>query len=144
MRGLLSLFLLLPAICLAHVEIKDPVVRLLPPGVPNTAAYMQLVNTSSQDMQLVGASSESVERVEIHNHMMHEGMMKMVRQDQVTLSGNTTLAFKPGGLHLMMFGLKKPLQKGQNVTIRLLFSDDTELTFQAPVAEPQASSHHHH
>ncbi|GGD72943.1 copper chaperone PCu(A)C [Lacimicrobium alkaliphilum] len=145
MKGLVALLLLFSSAVFAQVEVNTPIVRLLPPGVPNTAAYMQLVNTASQDVELVGAKTDVVERVEIHDHQMYDGMMKMVQQQSATVPADSTLTFKPGGLHLMMFGVKKPLEKNQHVTITLLFADGSEMEVDAVVTEPGAdNSHQHH
>ena len=144
MKVLLAPLFLFSTLSLAQVEVKDPLVRLLPPGVPNTAAYMELVNTAPEELRLTGAESDVVERIEIHDHQMHEGMMKMVQQHEVKIPANSSLVFKPGGLHLMMFGIKKPLEKDQEVMITLTFADDSEMEIKAVVAEPGASNPHKH
>lgn len=144
MKALLAPLFLFSSLSLAEVEVMEPVVRLLPPGVPNTAAYMQLVNTASEDVRLIGASSGMVERVEIHDHQMRDGMMKMVQQQEVTIAANNSLVFRPGGLHLMMFGIKQPLEKGQQVAITLHFADDSAVEVNAVVTEPKASNPHQH
>jgi periplasmic copper chaperone A len=144
MKALLAPLFLFSTLSLAQVEVNDPLVRLLPPGVPNTAAYMELVNTASEDVRLIGAESDAVERIEIHDHQMHQGMMKMVQQQEVIVPANSSVEFKPGGLHLMMFGIKEALVKNQQVTITLIFANDSEMEIKAVVAEPRASNPHKH
>lgn len=144
MKALLAPLLFFSAFSLAQVEVREPLVRLLPPGVPNTAAYMELVNTASEEVRLIGAESDLVERIEIHDHQMQNGMMKMVQQNEVVIPANSAVTFRPGGLHLMMFGLKKPIEADQKVTIRLMFADDSDMEINAVVAEPAGSNHHKH
>lgn len=144
MKALLAPLFLFSTLSLAQVEVNDPTVRLLPPGVPNTAAYMELVNTASEDVRLIGAESDAVERIEIHAHQMQQGMMKMVQQQEVIVPANSSVEFKPGGLHLMMFGIKESLVKNQQVTITLIFANDSEMEIKAVVAEPRASNPHKH
>lgn len=130
---------------LAETEIESAWVRLLPPGVPNTAGYLTIYNNTDTDKVLVGASSGAVNKVELHEHVMEQGMMKMTQRQAVSIPAGQRVSFRPGGLHLMMFGLKAPLQPQQSVPIVLEFADGERLEVQAQAgdAPPSTPSHHH-
>ena len=146
MRLIAILLLGFSAFSQAEVLVEDPKIRLLPPGVPNTAAYLTLTNAGSETRILVGAHSDIAEKVELHNHVMQDGMMKMTRQDSVEIQPGQQVLFQPGGLHIMMFGLKTPLQEGQGRLIRLMFKNGEAIVVEAVVTEQtgKGSQPHHH
>lgn len=135
-----------PAQTDAHpVQIHDPFVRLLPPTQPNTAAFMVLENTGEQDLALVRAESTASRVVELHDHIVIDGMMRMREVERIDLPVGTRTELKPGGLHLMLIGLPAPLQQGQQVPITLVFDDDSQVEIHAPVRHPgeEMPIHHH-
>jgi periplasmic copper chaperone A len=79
--------------------------------------------------------------VEIHSMSMQNGVMKMRMLEQLELQPNKTEKLAPGGFHLMLFGLKAPLQEGQKVDFTLCFKDKAgKITHQKvslPVKTPQ-------
>ena len=126
----------------AEVEISDATIRLLPPSVPNTSAYFTVTNTSDQDVSLVGGSADIAEKTELHNHIMQGEVMRMEKQDAVVISAGETVKFAPGGLHMMIFGLKQPLKKEQIIPLALITKDGQQINFSAVVVSP--NQHHHH
>jgi copper(I)-binding protein len=127
----------------AQIEINDAVIRLLPPGSPNTSAYFRIENSGDADKFIVAASSSIADTVELHKHVMSGDMMRMEKQQAVLIRGGQTVTFEPGGLHLMFFGLHKPLQKELEVEIQLKMRDGELVNFFALPAEPGTQSHHH-
>ncbi|MEE9331204.1 MAG: copper chaperone PCu(A)C [Methylophilaceae bacterium] len=105
-----------------EVAISNAWVREPAPGQKIGAAYMTL--SSAQDSILVYAEATDVAgAVEIHSMSMNNGVMKMRMLDELTLEANKPKELAPGGLHLMMFDLKKPLKSGEEVTFKLCFED---------------------
>lgn len=95
------------------------VYRLSPPGIA-AAAYFNLKNPTDGDIVLTGATSAVSPRVEIHKSGMENGMMTMTPMDELAVAKGQTLAFKPGGLHLMVFVPKTNLKVGDTVSFQLL------------------------
>lgn len=126
----------------AEVIVTNATVRLLPPGVPNTAAYFSIQNHTDKSQILIGASADFVAKAEIHNHIMLNDMMSMQQQSEVIIQPRDTVQFAPGGLHIMLFGLKQPLREGQSVTINLLTKDGGSILVTANVAQPSVHKHH--
>lgn len=127
------------------VKVHEPFVRLLPPAQPNTAAFMVLENAGEQDLALVRAESEASRVVELHDHLMIDGMMRMREVERIDLPAGARIELKPGGLHVMLIGLPAPLQQGQKVPITLVFDDDSRVEIHARVRHPgeEMPMHHH-
>ncbi|WP_438864476.1 copper chaperone PCu(A)C [Neptunicella sp.] len=138
----LALFTLLSTSVAAQLVVSEAEVRLLPPGVPNTSAYFNIENTGTTDQVIIGAQSNVANKVELHAHMMHNDMMRMMQQDSVTIPAGKVVKFEPSGLHLMLFDLKQPLHLDQTVQLTLIMQDGETLTFSAKVIKPGSHTHH--
>lgn len=103
----------------ALVSIKDAWVRQTNAGQEVGAAYMTL--SSTQDATLVGVESDVSKSVEIHSMTMQNGVMKMRMLDSLPLRAGKPYKLAPGGFHLMLFDLKKPLTVGEQVNFVLHF-----------------------
>ena len=105
----------------AEVSMTDAWVRANAPGQTVGAAYMTL--KSAQDSTLVSVETAVAGSVEIHSMTMDNGVMKMRMLDELVLKAGKSERLAPGGFHLMLFDLKKPLKTGENVTFKLSFKD---------------------
>jgi copper(I)-binding protein len=115
------------------IVINDPYVRSVPPGQPNSAAFMQFENTSNIDHAVVNATSPVSEVVELHTHTAEGGMMKMRRVKKIDIPAQATTTLRPGGLHIMLIGLYDDLKMDQKVPVTLEFEDGSKNMFIAPV-----------
>ena len=120
-----------------QVIVKDPYVRAVPPGQPNSASFMSLHNSDDKDHALVGAESPVAKVVELHTHTMQDGMMRMRPVAKVDLPAGERVSLKPGGLHVMLIGLKQKLVPGEDVPVTLVFEDGSKATLSAPVRKLQ-------
>jgi copper(I)-binding protein len=77
--------------------------------------------TSIKDASLVEAKADVSESVEIHSMSMENGVMKMRMLESLDLSAGKPYKLSPGGFHLMLFDLKKPLRVGDSVNFVLTF-----------------------
>lgn len=111
----LALFALCAAPALAQVAVKDAWVRGTVPQQTATGAFMQL--TSPVDAKLVAAQSAAAANVEIHEMRMDGGVMRMRPLAALELPANRAVELKPGGYHVMLMNLTKPLKEGDAVTI---------------------------
>ena len=124
------------------VDVHSPYVRAVPPGQANSAAFMALKNNSAKAVSLIRAQSSIAEVVELHTHTMDQGVMKMRQVSEITIPGNGTTRLQPGGLHIMLIGLKKNLSEGEQVTVRLHFSNGSMAIVEMPVKAVMAGMHH--
>jgi len=105
----------------AEVSVSAPWVRGVVTGQTDTGAFMVL--KSSQTTELVKADSPVAKLVQIHEMKMDGDMMQMRPVKGVALPEGKDVALRPGGYHVMLMGLTKPLIKGELVPITLTFKD---------------------
>ena len=119
-----------------EIVVVDPYVRMVPQGVPTTAAFMLIKNTGNTDRKLLRVDSGSAKTVELHSHINDNGVMKMrqVRELEIKAKGQTEL--KPGSYHVMMIDLRQALQEGEKVPLTLSFDDGSSEKVEAVVRNP--------
>ncbi|WP_026972887.1 copper chaperone PCu(A)C [Aliagarivorans marinus] len=140
---LLSQLGLLSIPAFAEIIIAHPYVRATPPGVTTSAAFMHIKNDAASSLSLVSATTQQASKVELHT-MVQEGDIMMMRQvDAIDLPGNGEVMLKPGGLHVMLFGLEKPLVEGDSLKLELQFSDGSSQQISAPIKKVAAGMQHH-
>lgn len=129
------LFVLLSSLSLlaSEIEIKDAYVRASPPGVPNTAAFMEIVNHTNKNISLIEVNTNISKIAELHTHEMKNGIMKMYQVPKIVIPANGKTILKPGGFHIMVIGLNKALKKGGIVELEMIFSNKYKTTIEVPI-----------
>ena len=89
------------------VEILRAVAPATPPGVSVAAVYIELV--SPTDDVLLDIVTPLADKTEIHESVEADGMMQMRPRESIPIEAGKPLRFAPGGLHLMLMNLHKPL-----------------------------------
>ncbi|HHQ4516231.1 copper chaperone PCu(A)C [Aeromonas veronii] len=143
-RAFYSLLVLgMAAPALAKVEAVDGYVRLLPPGSPNTAAFMVLKNDADQPVKLVAAASAAAGRAELHTHLHENGVMKMRQVENIEIPAKGEAVLKPGSLHIMLFEVGT-LSEQTPFPLTLTMDDGQKLDLSLPVKpiEPMAEMKH--
>lgn len=134
---------------LAAVSAEDAWVRATVPGQTVAAGYMKL--RSSEAAALVDVSTPAAPKSEVHEMSMQDGVMKMRRVTRIPLPADRTVELKPGGYHLMLMNLPRPLKAGEKIPLTLVIEQAdkkrVELRVEAEVrgatgAKP-AHEHHH-
>lgn len=131
----------------AELAAHNAWVRLVPPVSNISAAYMMLHNNGGQDQVISGATSPVAADVEVHETSMKDGVMRMSEAKNLTVPAAGHIMMKPGGYHIMLINLKRPLKEGELVPITINFQSGQALTLEAPVkAAPmgQGMKHHKH
>ena len=131
--SLLVLTLISTSSFAGSVTVVQPYVRAVPPGHPNSAAFMVLKNTSEQDRALVNARSNISKVVELHTHIKEGGMMRMRQVKKIDIKAGSETVLKPGGLHVMFIGLKQQLKAGDKVELELEFDNGATIKLTVPV-----------
>jgi copper(I)-binding protein len=144
----IALLSIIPFICLASLSARAQIVvnqgwvRGVVPGQKSAAAFMFV--TSGSDAWMIGASSPVARSAEIHNMKFEGGIMKMRAVDKLPLRAGKTIEFTPGGLHIMLVDVTRPLKEGDMVPVTLQFEDRTgrkwPFDVKLPVKAPTASS----
>jgi copper(I)-binding protein len=99
------------------VEVRDAWVRTTVPGQKATGAFMKI--TAKDGAQLVSASSPVAGVVEVHEMKMEGDVMQMRAVPALDLPAGKTVELKPGGYHVMLIDLARPLEPGQKVPVTL-------------------------
>lgn len=138
MRKILALFFLLFLTSCQTAEtglsIGEAWARLGQAG-GNSAIYFTIKSLGQDDALLV-ANSEVAEAVELHETMMMGDQMHMHQLKKVPLPRGQEVVFKPGGLHIMLIGLRRDLKVGDTFELTLVFEKSGEVTLPVTVREP--------
>ena len=105
------------AIQAAEVKIENAWVRSTLPGQKVVGAFLTL--TADTDMALLKATSPAARNVELHFMRMRDGMMEMRELEKIDLPRGTPVSLEPGGMHIMLIGLKAPIKAGDKIPLTL-------------------------
>jgi copper(I)-binding protein len=109
------------------------------------AAYFLIHNHTPNSDELIGASSSISENVEIHQSKLVDDVMKMEMIQSLALAPGDEYSFEPGGLHVMLIGIKDELKSGDRFDLTLDFKNHEDITLQVEVTDQvDAGSGHTH
>jgi copper(I)-binding protein len=130
----------------ADFTVSDAWVRGVVRGQTTTGAFMTLKST--EDVVLTSAGSPVAQQVEIHEMKMQGDMMTMRPISELPLPANKPVKLRPGGYHVMLIGLTKPIITGEKLPITLNYQDKNgkkgSIEVQAEVRELTATQHGAH
>lgn len=101
--------------------ITDPWAGATVPGQPVGGAYMKIA--SRAQVTLIHVETRVAKEVQVHTMHMDKGVMKMRGHGPLDIQPGKTVKLAPGGLHLMLLGLKQALKVGDTITLKLTFID---------------------
>lgn len=134
---MLFAMLLLASACQREgsLSVNEPWAR---PGTAGNvgAAYFTINNPTSQPDILLSADSDVAAHVEIHlSRINADGIMEMRPQENVPVPSGSSVAFEPGGFHIMLIDLQQDLQPGGAFDLTLTFQSAGERTVTVEVIE---------
>ncbi len=102
--------------------ISQPWSRATPKGAPVGGGWLVIHNNGSTPDTLLGGAADFAKDVQVHEMSMDNGVMKMRQLEKgLVIPAGGTVELKPGGYHLMILGLKRPLTQGETARINLNF-----------------------
>jgi len=107
--------------------------RATPPGMTNAAVYLTISNNSGQARQLVAVSTEVANKASIHKSEITDSMARMIPVDELSIAAKGSVSLEPGGLHVMLMGLRGALVEKQTFDLELVFSDGETIMITVPV-----------
>jgi copper(I)-binding protein len=120
----------LPALA-GGIMIKDPYARS---GPRSGAAFFTIMNHSDTADRLIAATSDAAPRIELHTHIMENGIAKMREvEGGFAIEAHGSHALARGGDHVMFMGLDKPFEQGSTITVTLTFEQAGDMVVQIPV-----------
>lgn len=137
------------AACAEGVKVANAWVRPPAPGQKTASAYIEL--TSDRAAALVAVGSSAAARSELHSMSMDGGVMRMRALPRIELPAGQTVKLAPGGMHIMLIDVTKPLKAGDTVPLVLSVQPSgagagmslTTLNVQAEVRAAAPSAHNH-
>ncbi len=117
----------------ADIQITQAWARPTPPTAQVGAVYFSVKNTGAKEDKSLAVSSSAAASVEMHETQTVKGMMQMRQVSSVSCPAGTTVKVEPGGLHIMLLGLKQPLVEGSKLDLSLRFRDAGVLSIQVPI-----------
>jgi periplasmic copper chaperone A len=119
------------------LEVGSPWARAALRATGNGGGYFTLANKGTVPDRLTGASSPAAERVELHGIKVEgSGLRMRPLANGLALSPGTAFTLKPRGYHLLLVGLKAPLQEGTPLAVTLAFEKAGSLDIELVVAAP--------
>jgi len=132
-KFLASLLLAAPmaaAAAASNVTAEKPWMRYLLPSIP-AAGYMVLHNAGDQPAILTAAASPACAVLMLHQSQEDSGMAMMMDVQSVTIPAHGSVAFAPGGYHLMC--MQPRMKLGDEISATLRFQDGSALAIVLPV-----------
>ena len=146
------------------ITVSDAWARSSPSGVTMGAAYFDITSVDDDSLVAVSVSSDVAARAEIHEVVkamdmgddemhghdmgddemhdhdmgddgMHDGAMSMQEMDALELPAGTLVQLAPGGYHIMMIDLARPLVDGETFDLTLDFDQAPDLTVTVEVSD---------
>jgi periplasmic copper chaperone A len=109
------------------------------------AGFMTLANPDAKPDALVAVETPMAREVQIHQSSMRGGIASMAKAARVPVPAGGRVTFAPGGYHLMLMGLTKPLKAGDTVPVTLTFASGAKVkaSFVVGLGPPVAGHPHH-
>jgi copper(I)-binding protein len=126
---------------IGNVQIINPWTRATPKGSQVAGAYMTIRNKGTEPDRFMGGSSDVATHVEVHKMEMEGGVAKMRPvEGGLEIKPGNSVELKPGSFHVMLVGLKRPLEQGQKVKATLEFQKAGKVDVEFDVAALGAST----
>jgi copper(I)-binding protein len=103
------------------------------PGSDVAAVYLSLSNTTLKPIIVIGVQSPMATHSMVHESSVSNGQSQMRMKDTIVIAPGKTVNFAPGGMHVMLSGLKGTMSVGQTVPLVLLLADGSKVAVAAVV-----------
>lgn len=117
---------------LGDLTIAQAWVRVIITNRPG-AAYVRIDNAGAAADRLIGVSTPSAERAEIHTHIMENNVASMRKVEAIEVPAHGTATLAPGGGHIMLFGLDAELAEGKTMALTLQFEHAGSIEVEVPI-----------
>ena len=111
-----------PGVLANDVMVMDAFARAS--AVPTAKAgtvYMTFTNSSSKADRLLSVTTAASDTAQVHESVEKDGVATMKHLEALEIPAGGTVVLKPGGIHIMLTGLKAPLKKGGMIMLQLKF-----------------------
>lgn len=106
-------------------------------GEGMTGVFVTITNSGDKDVKIVGGTSDVAKMVELHEVV--DGKMRKKESGFVVPVGGS-LELAPGGLHIMLMDMEKPVLAGDDVHVTLEMSDGSTMEIHALVKDTSGAN----
>jgi periplasmic copper chaperone A len=115
------------------IEVREAFARATIGNATSGAVYLTIVNHASGPDRLVSASAPVAARTDLHMTVRDGDIVRMRRLESIEIEAGGTVAFEPGGAHVMLSGLAAPLVEGESFELTLEFEAAGSMRLEVPV-----------
>ena len=116
-----------------EVAIHDAWARASLGRTRTSAVYMTIEVTGDRVDRLIAAASPDAETAELHTHLMGGGVARMRPVDAIEIAPGAPTVLEPGGLHIMLTGLRRDLVEGETLPLSLTFESAGTIQLEVPI-----------
>ncbi len=136
-----ALLLWMPALASAEITVESAWVRMPPPVADTAAAYLIVNNSGDADVKITSVETDVAGKPEFHSIIFLEGTVLMQKMGAVIVPAHGKLKFSPGANHLMLKDLKRTLNTGDHIMLKLNTSDGQSVEVHAEVRGMRKTQH---
>ena len=129
---------------LRALHIDHPFARATPPGARSGGVFLSVENNGDRTDRLLTVSTPVAGSAELHQMVMDAGVMRMRAVAGVDVKPGDRLVLQPGGYHVMLADLKRPLQAGDTFPLTLGFERAGSIEVSVVVESMAAGAMHPH
>jgi periplasmic copper chaperone A len=115
------------------IEVREVFSRASIGQATSGVVYLRIVNHASGPDRLISASTPVAARTDLHMTVHDGDVTRMRRLESIDIGAGETVAFEPGGAHVMLTGLAAPLREGESFELTLEFEAAGPMTVEVPV-----------
>ncbi|WP_158241451.1 copper chaperone PCu(A)C [Novosphingobium sp. TH158] len=104
------------------------------------AVYFNLVNEGEAPQKLMSVDVTGVEMTMVHETIDTGGVAKMQTAQNVVVPAQGSLAFEPGGKHVMVMGLSPDLKPNTRTVLTINFDTGDKASVELPVISQAAAA----
>ena len=109
------------------ITFVHPWSRPAPQG-QNGVIYLEIRNGGAADDRLIAVSTPLATKVELHKSTMEEGIHRMEKVESIAVPASGSVELAPGGLHVMLVGLKFMLLAEETIPVTFTFEHAGDIT----------------
>jgi hypothetical protein len=133
-----------PGVWASDLMVKEVFARASAVSTAKTGAvYLTLTNNSLKVDRLLSVTTAASETAQLHESVEKDGVATMKHLEALEIPAGGKLELKPGGIHIMLTGLKAPLKKGSMILLELKFELAGAIEVMAHVGDVAAGGHAH-
>jgi copper(I)-binding protein len=124
---------------LGDLRIESPYAFSRPVGAREGAVYFVIVNSTATADRLIGVSSPASDIIELHTTVRDGSVLRMREVQSVEIPARGRIELRPGGLHVMVMGLDRPLTLGTTLPLTLRFEKSGTIDIQVEIRPVRGS-----